>query len=235
MEEINLKELFNYFLSKIAIIIVTFAVVLLVGGIYSLCLKTPRYSSSTTLILVSGENDKKEDSITQEDISLNQKLIATYRQIIKSRRVLNQVIENLDLDCKYEELTDNISVTTDADTELIRITVNDTDPENARLIADEIATVFSNEIVEIYSIKNISIIDRAILNTKPYNMNFVKEVIIYSLVGIVLGVGIVFVIFYFDTTIKSTEEIQEKLGLPVLGVVPKVERKKKKKSKKGAK
>lgn len=227
MEEINLKELFDYFVSKIVVIIATITIVLLIGGVYSLFFKTPLYSSSTTLILVSRESENKSDSITQEDVTLNQKLIATYRQIIKSRRVLNQVIENLSLDYKYENLTKNISVTTDDDTALIRITVVDSNSENARLIADEIAKVFGDEIVEIYSIQNISIIDKAISSPKPYNMNFIKEIIIYSLVGIVLGVGTTFVMFYFDTTIKSTEEIEGKLGLPVLGVVPKFERKKK--------
>ena len=130
------------------------------------------------------------------------------------------------------ELSQNISVTNETDTELIRITVSSLDKEEAARIANEIAKVFSEEIVNIYNIKNVSIIDQAIVSNVPYNINVVKDAILYGLVGIVVGAGIVFVMFYFDTTIKNPEEIQEKLGLPLLGVVPKFESSKSKNVKK---
>jgi len=130
------------------------------------------------------------------------------------------------------ELSQNISVTNETDTELIRITVSSLDKEQAALVANEIAKVFSEEIINIYNIKNVSIIDYAIVSNVPYNINVVKDAIIYGLVGIVAGLGIVFVMFYFDTTIKNPEEIQEKIGLPLLGVVPKFESSKSKSKKK---
>lgn len=221
MEEINLKDLFAYFLSKIAIIIIAFLIAVSGSIIYSEFLKKPRYNSYTTVVLATSNDDKKDSSITQTDININQKLVSTYRQIIKSRRVLGQVIDNLELDMTISELSQNISVTNETDTELIRITVSSLDKEEAARIANEIAKVFSEEIVNIYNIKNVSIIDQAIVSNVPYNINVVKDAILYGLVGIVVGAGIVFVMFYFDTTIKNPEEIQEKLGLPLLGVVPK--------------
>ena len=90
----------------------------------------------------------------------------------------------------------------------------------AKAIANEIAKVFSKEIESIYEIKNLSIIDYADENTIPYNINVPKQMVISVLVSFVLACGIIFVMFYFDTTIKSSEEIEEKIGLPVLGVVP---------------
>ena len=232
MEEINLKDLFAYFLSKIAIIIIAFVIAVSGSIIYSEFLKKPRYNSYTTVVLATSNDDKKDSSITQTDININQKLVSTYRQIIKSRRVLGQVIDNLELDMTISELSQNISVTNETDTELIRITVSSLDKEEASRIANEIAKVFSEEIVNIYNIKNVSIIDQAIVSNVPYNINVVKDAILYGLVGIVVGAGIVFVMFYFDTTIKNPEEIQEKLGLPLLGVVPKFESNKSKHIKK---
>lgn len=223
MEEINLKDLFTYFISKIFIVIITFAVAILVSVVYSEFIKKPKYNSYTTIVLTTSSSDnEKETSITQNDITINQKLVATYRQIIKSRRVLGQVIDNLELDMTVSELSGNVSVTNETDTELIRITVSSLDKEDAARIANEIAKVFSDEIVDIYNIKNVSIIDQAIISNVPYNINTVKDAIIYGLVGAVLGLGIIFVMFYFDTTIKNPEEVQEKLGLPLLGIVPKV-------------
>ena len=232
MEEINLKDLFAYFLSKIVIIIIIFIIAVSGSIAYSEFLKKPRYNSYTTVVLATSNDDKKESSITQADITINQKLVSTYRQIIKSRKVLGQVIDNLELNMTVSELSQNISVTNETDTELIRITVSSLDKEQAALVANEIAKVFSEEIVNIYNIKNVSIIDQAIVSNVPYNINVIKDAIIYGLVGIVVGLGIVFIMFYFDTTIKNPEEIQEKLGLPLLGVVPKFESSKSKHKKK---
>lgn len=224
MEEINLKDLFSYFFSKSFIVIITLAVAILISTIYGEFIKVPMYRSYTTIVLTrSGDTDKNDNSITQNDILLNQKLVATYREIIKSRRVLGQVIENLDLDMEVSELSQNISVTNEEDTELIKISVSSVNKEDAKDIANEIAKVFSNEIVDIYNIKNVSIIDTAIVAKTPYNINTIKEIVIAALFGVVLGVAIIFVMFYFDTTIKNPEEIQTKIGLPLLGVVPKVE------------
>lgn len=232
MEEINLKDLFTYFLSKIAIIIIIFIIAVSSSIVYSEFFKKPRYNSYTTVVLATSNDEKKDSSITQTDININQKLVSTYRQIIKSRRVLGQVIDNLELNMSVSELSQNISVTNETDTELIRITVSSLDKEQAALVANEIAKVFSEEIINIYNIKNVSIIDYAIVSNVPYNINVVKDAIIYGLVGIVAGLGIVFVMFYFDTTIKNPEEIQEKIGLPLLGVVPKFESSKSKSKKK---
>jgi len=228
MEEINLKDLFVYFISKIFIVIITFSVAILFSLIYSEFIKVPMYKSSATVVLASsGENEGNNSGITQNDITINQKLIATYREIIKSRRVLGQVIDNLKLDVTPDALSKNVSVTNQTDTDVIKITVSNVKREEAAGIANEIAKVFSNEIVEIYNIKNVSIIDNAIEANAPYNINTIKDAIIAAMLGIVLGCGIIFVMFYFDTTIKNPDEIQSKLGLPLLGIVPRAESNKK--------
>lgn len=221
MEEINLKELFNYFWSKIGIIVIITLAFVLAGAVYSSFIQKPLYKSSTTLVLVGISNSNEESSaITQNDVSINQKLLPTYRAIMKSRKVLNQVIANLNLDTAYDELKEEITVTSDTDTELIRISISNKDAGQAKRIADEVAKVFSSEIASIYSIKNISIIDAAERESTPYNINVLKETTISGIIGLCLALVLVFIIFYFDTSIKSTQEVEERLGLPLLGAVP---------------
>lgn len=220
MEEINLKDLFIYAISKIYIVIITFAIAILISVVNSEFIKKPSYSSYTTIVLTTASDNNEESSITQNDITINQKLVATYGKIIKSRRVLGQVIDNLELDMSVSELASKVGVSNDADTSLLKITVKSTDKEQAAAIANEIAKVFSGEIVEIYNIKNVSIIDEAIISNTPYNINTIKDAVIAGLVGIVLGCGIIFILFYFDTTIKNPDEVQDKIGLPLLGIVP---------------
>lgn len=217
MEELDLKEIFKYFWSKILYILLITLLALLFGCIYTFNIQKPMYKSYTTILLT-----KESDStgITSNDIALNQKLVNAYREIIKSRKVLGRVINNLDLTYTLDELSSKVTVESINETEIIRISVVDLDNRLARDIANEIANVFNSEIVKLYDIQNIGVIDKAELTTNPYNVSVSKQLIISSLIGLVIGCAIVFVIFYFDNTIKSTEEVENKLKLPIIGVVP---------------
>ena len=219
MEEINLKEVYTYFKFRILWILIAIVAIVVIGNIYTIITRVPMYQSNTTLVLV-GESKK---GYSQSDSVLNQNLIGTYSQIITSRTVLSQVIDNLKLKTTTESLSKNITTSSVEDTEIIKITVNSSKRKEAAKIADEVATVFSKEVQDIYNLQNVTIIDKAEVATSPYNINYVKDNIIYLMIGIVLSFGIVFVMYYFDTTIKSSEVVEEKLGLPVIGIVPKEE------------
>lgn len=221
MEEINLQDLFKYFVSKILVIVLVTVFFGLIGSLYLLFMQTPMYKSTTTLLLanVSGM-DGSSSSITTNDITLNQKLVSTYREIIKSRKVLKQVIDTLELDYQYEQLASLITVGSVNETEIIKVTVKNEDPLAAMTIANEVADTFCKEIINFYQIQNVNIIDKAELDDTPYNINLVKQIVIYLLIGFVASCAIVFIMYYFDTTVKTKEEVEEKVGLPVLGIIP---------------
>lgn len=220
MEEINLKEVYTYFKFRILWILIAIVAIVVIGNIYTIITRVPMYQSNTTLVLV-GESKK---GYSQSDSVLNQNLIGTYSQIITSRTVLSQVIDNLKLKTTTESLSKNITTSSVEDTELIKITVSNKNAKTARKITDEVAEVFSDEIKDIYNLENVAIIDKAELAKSPYNVNYIKDNVIYIMIGIILSFGVVFIIYYFDTTIKSSEVVEEKLGLTVIGVVPKEER-----------
>lgn len=217
MEEINLKEVYSYFKSRLLWMLLAIIVIIIIGNIYTIITRVPMYQSNTTIVLV-GESKK---GYSQTDSQLNQNLIGTYSEIITSRKVLQQVIDNLKLKMTVDELSKNISTSSVEDTEIIRITVNNEKKKMAAEIADEVAKVFSDEIQDIYNLENVAIIDKAEEADEPYNINYVKDNVIYLMIGIVLSFGVVFVMYYFDTTIKSSEIVEEKLGLTVIGIVPK--------------
>lgn len=217
MEEINLKEVYSYFKSRLLWMILAIVVIVIIGNVCTILTRVPMYQSNTTIVLV-GES-KKEYS--QTDSQLNQNLIGTYSEIITSRKVLQQVIDNLKLKMTVDELSQNITTSSVEDTEIIRITVNNEKKKMAAEIANEVADVFSDEIQDIYNLENVAIIDKAEVAKEPYNINYVKDNVIYLMIGVVLSFGVVFVMYYFDTTIKSSEIVEEKLGLTVIGIVPK--------------
>ena len=218
MEEIDLLELFSYFMEKIGIILITVIICLVFGLSYTLFFKDPMYKSDVNVIVVN--KDSGNAATLQNELAANQKLAATYRELVESRRVLNQVIENLDLEYSVKELQDMITVENVNETAIIKITVSSKDNKEARKIANETAKIFEKEIVEIYNLENVSIVDKAELAKEPYNINFLKDVVIYIAAGLVLSCGFIFVIYYFDNTIKSVEQVEKLLGVPVIGAVP---------------
>ena len=220
MEEIDLRELFEYFKTKIFTILIITVLVMIAGNIYTTLTRVPLYKSDTTIVLVSETNTQNNFT----DLQMNKILVDTYSEIIRSRKVLSPVITNLDLEYSYAELKNTVTVSSVTNTEIIRVSVSNKDPETAKKIANEIGKVFSEEIQKIYKLNNVSIVDKAIVATAPYNINYIKDNLIYVAIGLVLSCGLVFIKFYFDTTIKTSEEIENKLGLTVVGIVPKVEK-----------
>ena len=222
MEEINLEELFYYFRNKISWIIIAIILAIGIGNTFTILTRTPMYKSSTTMVLVNENKDSSTYNTTEQQ--LNKNLVGTYSEIIKSRMILETVISNLKLDYTSSELASNISVEAVDNTEIIKVSVSDANEKEATSIANEIAKVFMKKIQKIYNLNNVSIIDKAEDSIAPYNVNYLKDNAIYILVGLVLSCGTIFIFFYFDTTIKSSEEIESKLGLNVIGSVPKVEK-----------
>lgn len=218
MEEINLKDFWNYY--KKYLVYILFFVILAVMAIiiYDLGFKKPLYSTYTTVVLVKDTNDS-EDTINQSDVALNQKLVSTYREIIKSRLVLDQVINNLRLNYTVDQISKKINIQALADTEILKIIVTDGTPSIATLIANEIASVFDKEIKQIYKINNVSIIDKALVPVVPSNNKTFRDAILMFLLSFVGSSAIVFVIFYFDDTIRDADEIEKETGVPVISKV----------------
>ena len=219
MEEINLKEFWQYYKKYILGIIIICLISVILTLVYNIAFKTPKYSTYTTIVLVKDESSSESDVINQSDITLNQKLVSTYREIIKSRLVLNQVIERLKLDYTYEKLYDEIKVEAKDETEILKITVTDDDANMASNIANEIAVVFDKEVTQIYNINNVSIIDTALVPTKPSNDNAFRDAILAVMLSFVGCSAIVFVVFYFDDTLREVETIETDLKMPVVAKV----------------
>lgn len=214
MEEIDLKELCEFIKNKLGLLIIITVGICLLGCVYGLFLQKPMYKSYTTIIL-SGSDSQ----ITQSELSLSKSLVDTYAEIVKSRRVLEQVIEELNLDTTYEKLSNKISVTSVNNTEIIKIIVTDTDPTEAKNIANVTANYFTKEVVDLYKVNNVNVLDEANTTSIPYNINVAKQIIIYLFIGFIIGTGVLFIIFYFDRTIKSAEQVEQKIKLPILGSV----------------
>lgn len=217
MEEIDITQLLSYIKSKFIYIIFAVSIAFCITSIYVNKIRVPEYTSTTTILLnQSGEGQ----TISSNDITLNKSLVTTYGEIIKSKRVLRQVIDSLELEIDYPTLYKKVSVGSVTDTSIISVKVTDRNNEEAARIANSIAEIFTKEIVEIYNIDNVSIIDAAEVSVSTSSSSSIKIIAIGTIGGAFIALTIILIVFYFDTTIKNESDIEKITGLPVIGIVP---------------
>ena len=224
MEEFDLKRFAKTAWQKKWLIIAIMIVSVIAGYIYSYYMITPKYQSTTTIVLTkveSAESTDNQDSITQSDITMNQSLIDTYRDIVKSKKIAKAVKENLGLENISEDgIINSITVTASETTSLLKISVSNEDAELAKNLANEIAKVFSEQIKEYYKINNVNIVDEAEMATSPYNIHHTKDLAIFFVLGLFISGGLVLVLYMLDTTIKTPEDVEKQFKVPVLVAIP---------------
>ena len=228
MEEINLRDLLIYFRKHLVLFFAMVVLCVSAGTAYTILVQKPEYKSRATIILSS---DKSKTTV-QSEITANKNLIETYTEVVKSHRVLDRVIQENNLTESYDGLVSKINVSSLKNTEIISISVVDANAYRSYEIANWVADIFKEEISQIYNDTSVNILDHAVEPRSPYNIDVVKQEIIYTAAGMVLGFGIILVLFYFDRTIKTTEQIDEIFKLPIFGQVHKLETNKQKKKRK---
>jgi capsular polysaccharide biosynthesis protein len=217
-ETISLRELFYTLRKRIWLIISITVIATLLSGIYSFYLATPIYSSSTQLLV---NKEKSDQPLYIGEIQTNLQLMNTYNVIIKSPAILDLVVKELDLGQTSDQLNSMITVGSEKDSQVLNITVQNPDPTVATDIANTTAKVFQDEIVKIMNVDNVSILAKAKAkeNPSPIKPQPVLNIAIALVVGLMLGVGLSFLLEYLDNTIKNEMDVEKVLGLPVLGAI----------------
>ncbi len=221
MEEIDLVELLKMFWRKKNLIILITILFIGIGYIYTTRFITPMYTSTTTLVLASNnEKNKSNTTSTAAEVAVNTKLVSTYSELIKSQKVLREVVADTGINITEEQLKKEISIESVSSTSLINISVEDKIPENSSKIANEIANVFTKKVAEIYNINNVQIVNQAEIPQGPSNINHKKDIVIFGLVGLLVSITYIIIANMLDTTIKSSEELDDIFGLPILASIP---------------
>lgn len=219
-ETISLRELIDILKKRLSLIVLITVLATVISGLASFYLIQPIYQASTQ-ILVSQAAAGSLASIAGMSFDADAKYIETYNVIMKSPYILNQVIDELELDTTPATLNNAINVSQQGKSQVVTINVQDPDPAQAVLIANEIARVFQREISALMRIDNIHILSPAQLpeNPTPIKPQPMLNMAIAFVVGLMLGVGLAFLLEYLDNTIKTEEDVEKILGLPVLGAI----------------
>ncbi|MBZ9537125.1 capsular biosynthesis protein [Cytobacillus oceanisediminis] len=219
-ETISLKELFDTIKKRLTLIISITLIAMIVSGIVSYFIITPEYKSSTQILV----NQAKADSsaaLNTGEVQANVQLISTYSVILKSAAILNIVKEELNLDMSVSTLNSKITVENAQNSQVMTVSVTDSDPTVALQIANKTAEVFEKEIKNIMTIDNVKVLPLAEdqENQAPISPNPPLNIAIAAVVGLMIGVGLAFLLEYLDNTVKNEQDIEKLLELPVLGAI----------------
>ncbi|HHW57022.1 MAG TPA: capsular biosynthesis protein [Clostridia bacterium] len=221
-EEVDLREIFLIITKRMKIIVIITLLAMILSGVLSYFVIPPVYKASTSLIISRSQNLAINSQIQVQDIQISRMLAATYSEIVKSRRVLQPVIDKLNLPVTVEQLKNNVDVASKDNTEIIEISIKDSDPNKAAEIANAIANSFMDNVVKIMKVDNVQVIDKAIPPTSKISPKTSLNIVIAAILGLMVSIFVVFLMEYMDRTIKSPEDVKKYLDLPVLGVIPEI-------------
>lgn len=215
--EIDLLEVFQILLGRMWLILSAGLFVALICFAISMFVLTPTYESTTKIYIL---NKTENNSVTYSDVQMGTQLTKDYAELINSRYVLEEVIQQLFLDLEYRELLKKVSVTTPSDTRIVAITVEDTDPVQAMSIANCIRETASEHIQNVMDIEAVNVVETANMPTEKASPSVTRWTIIGGLLGIFLICAVILVQYLMDDTIKSSEDVEKYLEISTLALIP---------------
>lgn len=215
---IDLSKLLEILKKNARLIIILPILCLLISTIVTLFFLDSRYQASTQVLV----NQKESDSqMMAQEVQSNIQLVNTYSEIVKSPRILDKVSKELNRKYTSTELSEMLTVSNQAESQLLNIDVESKSEENAEMIANKIAEVFSDEVPDIMNVDNVSILSTADNTT----VQVAPKTMINLIMGVIIGLGIALLIIFikevFDKRIKSEEDVENELDIPVLGSIQK--------------
>lgn len=219
-ETISLGELFSILKRSKALIASLTIIAVVFAFLVSSFIISPTYEASTQVLVAPKET--QNNMIDSSQIQSSVTLVNTYRVIVQSPAILEQVQENVT--GAPENISDLISVNSEQNSQVINIAVQHTNPVLAAEIANEIGNVFSKEVPELMSVDNVKILSDASVPVNPVKPNVLLNTAIAMVLGMMIGVAIAFLRVVLDRRIKTEQDVESILDLPVLGSIPVIQK-----------
>lgn len=215
---VTLKDLWDIFIHRWWVLFL--AAVIFTGGFFTVTKLNykPRYQSTATLYIL--KQNKTEDNYSSEDFSLALKVVNDCDYLLKSHSVLDRVIEELNLDISYKDLSESVSTSNPEDTRILEVTVEADSPEEAKKIVDSVCGVGTKKIADAMGFNQVNLYEYGTIDEKPCNRTRTRTYIMIGLIAAVLTYTIFLVIFLVDDRIRFDEDIERDLGLTILGDIP---------------
>ncbi|MGP6146547.1 YveK family protein [Jeotgalibaca sp. A122] len=215
-ERFYLNEVFLILRKRVGQIVLFGILGLLIAGIFTFFFITPKYSSTSKMVVNQTQNT--EQTLTNTDIQTNLNLINTYQSIIKEPIILEDVIGKVDSNISPQELSQKLSVQTENNSLVFGVTVSDENPYMASDLANAVAETFQEKIGDILEVESVTILSQATPNTKPVSPNVILNLIIGLSTGLMVGISLALVSELMDKRVKDNKIIDE-IGWTNLGSI----------------
>lgn len=220
-EELELREIWEIILKRKALLIILPLVAVLLGAVYSYFIVEPQYEASTTMMVLHSTEAGTEPYLKSSDIQLSRQLVKTYGEIAQSRRVAEKAIKLAgEATISVEELRGKTGVSLVKDTELISISVKDSNPQRAAYWSMMVTKAFMEEVINIMRIENVNVLDEAFPPSSPVSPRPKLNMAVAFVLGLMIALGLSFLLEHLDNTIKLPKDVIDTLELQVLGTIP---------------
>ncbi|MBU3101565.1 MULTISPECIES: YveK family protein [Clostridium] len=201
---------------------ITLATVI-IAGILSFFVIKPTYEASTSIIVGKPQATTNQSAQLNSDITMYQNLLITYSEIAKSDLVARGALDELKGNLTIDQIKAGVTVTPKTGTQILMITAKGKDPEEVFKTVNAISTSFVESTKKVYPTGgDIQVMDKAVIPLNPISPNKKLNLVIGLFLGLMLSLGVVFLLEYMDNTIKTESDVEKYLGLPVLGVIPRI-------------
>ncbi len=215
-ETIDLSKLFTILKKNMKYLIILPICFLLLSMVITFVFMTPKYSSSTQVLVNQKETDNQ---MMAQQVQSNLQLVNTYSEIIKSPRILDKVSKNLKGEYSSKEISGMLTVSNQAESQILNIAVENESRETASKVANEIANVFSKDVSKIMNVDNVSILSKAGSNTIKVSPNTLVNIGVSVVLGFITAIIVIILKVLLDKRIKDESDVVNNLDLPVLGVI----------------
>ncbi|HEM3690257.1 TPA: capsular biosynthesis protein CpsC [Streptococcus suis] len=218
--EIDVLSLLRTIWRKKFLILLTAILTTGLAFAYSAFLVTPQYDSTTRLYVVNQSGDNGA-VITNQDLQAGSFLVKDYKEIILSQDVLKNVTTTLGI---TDDIKEKITVNIPVDTRILSISVRDSDPNQAATIANTLRDEAAKKIIEVTKVSDVTTLEAALPAEKPSTPRTKRNLALGFVAGAFLATALVLVLEVLDDRVKRPQDIEEGLGMTLLGVVPQAEK-----------
>lgn len=224
-DSVNLETVLKIIRKNAVSIILLTVISGLIMALITFFLLTPKYEAETQILVSQPESS---ESVNNQDIETSLQLITTYRDIILNPIILGDVAQNLGLEQSSSELSEQITVSNQDQSQIITVTVVAESMDEAAGIADEVASVFQEKVIEIMNVDNVSVLASAFLDAdmEQVSPQPVINITLGIVIGLLLGLALAFTRAFFDKSVRSEADVEKHLDIPVIGSIDKFEEQK---------
>ena len=217
---ISISEILDSLKKRWKMIVVITLCATLLSGVVSFFVLKPQYEATTKVFI--GKEEGAEQGYNQSDVIMYKQLMKTYLETVKTKDLIGRALEDVKTELEVKEVLAGLTVTNVTDTQILEIKFKGKNPEEARDIVAAVTGEFINTSKTLVANGNVRVIEEVVVPENPVSPNKKMNIAIAFILGLMVSVGLCFLLEFMDNTFKSKEQLEREIDIPVLGTIPNI-------------